>query len=116
MTPSPQSDDVGGCLACSAGIRLWQTQLGAAVHGLARVCATRVAERVFSAILSRSVLTLAAHYLTLSPAPAWLPRYSADCQTILATVLSYSEKLPTVATHPARFAPRPCLSASSPTL
>jgi len=103
-------------LACSAGIRLWQTQLGAAVHGLARVCATRVAERVFSAILSRSVLTLAAHYLTLSPAPAWLPRYSADCQTILATVLSYSEKLPTVATHPARFAPRPCLSASSPTL
>jgi hypothetical protein len=56
----------------------------------------QVAERVFAAILTRSVHSLCAHYLALSPAPAWLRHFSADCLAVLATVLSYSDKLPTV--------------------
>jgi hypothetical protein len=38
----PLQSTVARELAASAGIRAWQTQLGATLHGLARVCATEV--------------------------------------------------------------------------
>lgn len=83
-------------LGYGAGVWVWKVQLAGVLHGLARVCPTKLAESLFSRTLQDSVCLLAALYLGLSPSPAWHPRFAADCQAVLATVLSYCNKMPTV--------------------
>jgi hypothetical protein len=42
----------------------------------------------------QTVHSLTLRYLRLAPSLAWHARFVADCQTILATILAYANKLP----------------------
>jgi len=107
-------------LGYGAGVWVWKVQLAGVLHGLARVCPTKLAESLFSRTLQDSVCLLAALYLGLSPSPAWHPRFAADCQAVLATVLSYCNKMPTmpalkIPSSPGNFNPPPMEPAGPPT-